>query len=98
MKSFFFFQNIKRYVKLLVSSCIWGKVFKNGPSKVYGRQPLKNLKRYGLFKQTIFLQFFKGCLTQIVLGPFLNTFSHFNEVRAHIRNHLYIRTQNFAAN
>ena len=29
---------------------IWVKVFKNGPSKICGRQPLKNLKRYGLPK------------------------------------------------
>ena len=27
---------------------IWDKVFKNGPSKICGRQPLKNLKGYGL--------------------------------------------------
>ena len=27
---------------------IWDKVFKNEPSKIYGRQPLKNLKGYGL--------------------------------------------------
>ena len=33
-------------------------VFKNGPSKICGRQPLKNLKRYGLLKQTISLQNF----------------------------------------
>ena len=26
----------------------WDKVFKNGLSKVCGRQPLKNLKGYGL--------------------------------------------------
>ena len=26
----------------------WDKVFKNGPSKICGRQPLKNLKVYGL--------------------------------------------------
>ena len=26
---------------------IWVKVFKNGPSKICGRQHLKNLKRYG---------------------------------------------------
>ena len=26
----------------------WDKVFKNGPSKICGRQPLKNLKEYGL--------------------------------------------------
>ena len=30
-------------------NCIkWGKVFKNGPSKICGRQPLKTLKEYGL--------------------------------------------------
>ena len=25
----------------------WNKLFKNGPSKICGRQPLKNLKGYG---------------------------------------------------
>ena len=29
------------------SKSIWGKVFKNGSSKICGRQPLKNLKGYG---------------------------------------------------
>ena len=38
----------------------WDKVFKNGQSKVCGRQPLKDLK---------------GCLPEISLGPFLNTLS-----------------------
>ena len=47
-----------------------------GPSRIFGRQPLKKLKRYGLLKQTIFLQIFKGCLPQILLGPFLNNLSH----------------------
>ena len=32
---------------------IWVKVFKNGPSKTCGRQPVKNLKGYGLLRQTI---------------------------------------------
>ena len=31
------------------------KVFKNGLSEICGRQPLKNLKEYGLLKQTITL-------------------------------------------
>ena len=31
-------------------SNIWVKVFKNGPSKIFGRQPLKYLKEYGLLK------------------------------------------------
>ena len=47
-----------------------GQVLKNGPSKICGRQPLKNLKY--LFK------FFKGCLPQILHGPILNTLSHIN--------------------
>ena len=25
-------------------NCIWDKIYKNGPSKICGRQPLKNLK------------------------------------------------------
>ena len=40
---------------------IWVKVFKNRPSKICGTQPLKN---------------FKGCLPQILLGPFLNILTH----------------------
>ena len=52
----------------------WDKVLKNGPSKICGRQPLKNFKGYGLpypygLPQRI------GCLPQILLGPFLNTLS-----------------------
>ena len=53
------------YIYLFVKSCdfvwnfiwchyslhIWDKVFKNGPSKYFGRQPLKTLKRYGLIGQ-----------------------------------------------
>ena len=34
----------------------WDKVFKNGPIKIFGRQPLRNLKGYSLLKQTMFLQ------------------------------------------
>ena len=55
---------------------IWDRVFKNGQSKICGRQALKNLKGYDLLKQSITLQLFKGCLPQILLGPFLNTLSH----------------------
>ena len=51
-------------------------LFKNGPSKISGSQSLKNLKWTISLKQTISLQFFKGCLPQILLGPFLNTFYH----------------------
>ena len=29
---------------------IWDKLFKSGPSKICGRQPLENLKGYGLLK------------------------------------------------
>ena len=32
---------------------IWDKVFKNGSSKICGREPLKNLKGYYLLKVTV---------------------------------------------
>ena len=32
---------------------MWDKVFKNGPSKICGRQPLKYLKWYGLLKHNV---------------------------------------------
>ena len=50
----------------------WGKVFKNGPSKICERQNSKNLKC---------LKFFKGCLSQISLGPFLNTLPNLYSTR-----------------
>ena len=49
---------------------IWGKVFKNRPSQICGRQSLKSLKCPYHFN------FFKGCLPQIPLGLILNTLSH----------------------
>ena len=58
---------------------LWDKVFKNGPSEIRGRQPLKKLKRYGLLRQTIsqyHFKCFKGCLQEIVLDPLLNILSH----------------------
>ena len=36
---------------------IWDKVFENGPSEIYGRNPLKSLKCYSMLKQTISYQF-----------------------------------------
>ena len=51
---------------------IWDKVFKNRPSEICGRQPLRNLKLYGLLNH---VKFFKGCFPQISLAPFLNTLS-----------------------
>ena len=42
----------------------WNKLFKNGPNKICGKQPLKKQKEYGLINQAI-------CLPHISLGPFL---------------------------
>ena len=53
----------------------WSKVFKNRPSEIFKREPLKNLKWFSLIKHTISLQIFESCLPQISLGPFLNTLS-----------------------
>ena len=47
---------------------IWVKVFKTVPSKICGRQPdMVCLGKSYNFK------FFKGCLPQILICPFLNT-------------------------
>ena len=40
----------------VIVPCIWDKVFKNEPSRICERQPLKNVKEYGLLKQTTSLQ------------------------------------------
>ena len=53
---------------------MWGKVFKNGPSKICGRQPLKKFEViWSAEADHITSNFLKGCLLQILLGPFLNT-------------------------
>ena len=52
----------------------WDKVFKNGPSKICGWQPLKKFEEVWTI-QTIPLQMFEGCLPKTLLGPFLNTLS-----------------------
>ena len=49
-------------------------VFENESIKICGSQPLKNDMVY-LSRPYIF-NFFKGCLPQILLGPFLNFLSH----------------------
>ena len=55
------------------ASIIWGKVFKNGPREICGRQLLKNLKLDGLPQAVnITSNIFKVCLPQSFLIPFLN--------------------------
>ena len=53
---------LRNYKKYRTNNWSLVKVFKNGPRKIYGWHPLKNLKGYGLLKQ-------------ISLGPLFNTFS-----------------------
>ena len=68
-----YFKVTKKSVGLTfgLTTYLWDKVFKNGPSKICGRQPLKNLKRYGLLKadrSTPYpFEFFKGCLHKFYL-------------------------------
>ena len=53
-----------------------GQIGQNGPRKIWGRQPLRDLKGYVLLRLTILFKFFKGCLPQILFDLFLNTLSH----------------------
>ena len=59
------FEQIRGVLFFVISTnniLIWEKVFKSGPSKVCGRQPLKNLKGYGLlpsnFLKAVFHKFY----------------------------------------
>ena len=53
---------------IMLCSNVWMKVFKNGPSKICGRQPLKHLKWYGLLKWTI--------IADHITSNFLKAVSH----------------------
>ena len=55
---------------------IWDKVFRSGLSKFFGRQPLKIFKDMVCLSGPYPSKFFKGCLPQNLLSPFLNTLSH----------------------
>ena len=61
---------------LLRNRNIWDKVFKNGPIKICGRQPLKNLKEYGLLTLQIFQRLCSANFTWSIL---LNTLSHMSD-------------------
>ena len=58
----------------------WDTVFKSGPSKIFVRQPLKNLNS---LSRPYRFKFFKGWLPQSLLSPLLNTLSqmHFVHLR-----------------
>ena len=64
------------------SNSIWGKVFKNGPSKICG-QPLS---------RPCPLRLFKICLPEVSLGPFLNTLSIYTE---HSQQRCFKKAQTF---
>ena len=53
-----------------------GQSIKEWTKENLWKTTLKNLKGYGLLKQTIFLQFIKGYLPKVILYPFLNTWTH----------------------
>ena len=58
---------------------IWFKVFRNWPSKICGLEPLKIWSDM-VWSRPYQFKFFKRCLPQILLGPFLNILTHFLEL------------------
>ena len=48
----------------------WENIFNDGKSKILGRQPLKT---WSTLADHMVFKFFKGCLPEFLLGPFLNT-------------------------
>ena len=73
-------RTVEWFENVSIHSMKWDKVFKNEPSKICGRQHLKNSKGYGLLKRPYVFKFFKGCLHQILLGPLLKTLSQIKYV------------------
>ena len=70
-----------KYDESLYLLLTWNKVFKSGPSKICGRQPLKNLKGYMVCLSKLYpFKFVKGCVPQILLGPLLNTWTHISHL------------------
>ena len=51
-------ENISITTMKLMLQNKWVKVFKNGPSKMFGRESLKNLKWYDLLRKTLSFQIF----------------------------------------
>ena len=58
--------NMARYF----SQFKWGKVSKNGPSEICGREPLKIWSDMVWLNRPYHFRFFKGSLPQFSLGPF----------------------------
>ena len=52
-----------------------GEAFKHEPGKICGRQSSRNWSNMVCFSRPYHFKFFKGCLPQILRGPFLNTLS-----------------------
>ena len=66
--------------KELTISYIRDKACKNGPSKICERQPLKNLKGYGLLKQIISFQIFERLFFTNFTWSILEYFVSFRDV------------------
>ena len=84
--------------RTLQNGYIWDKVFnKNGPSKICGRQPFKKLK--GLWPalcRPYHFKFFKDCLPQILLCPFLNILTHMKNTEAELNISLLLNSKYFS--
>ena len=66
-----FFENTQGgFCCIIWRKCIiWVKVFKNGPGKIFGRQPLKNLKWYMVsLSRPYHFKFMKGCPPKFYFG------------------------------
>ena len=64
---------------IVIYKYIWNKVFRNGQSKICGRQLLIDLKGYVQTIYVICMGYDKGYVRyfpQVLLGPFLNILSH----------------------
>ena len=65
--------------EIMKVSLIWDIVFKNGPSKIFRRQPLQNMKVYGLLKASKKWNMFRKIMS-LFIEEVLKTCFFFSEV------------------
>ena len=70
----------------------WHKVFKNGPSNIFGIQPLKDLNHTVCFNRP---KFFKACIPQILLGVFLNKLFQTHSFTCVLQKKTLLKFRNF---
>ena len=76
----------------------WDIVFKNGPSKTCGIEPLKDFNDMISFNRSYRCKFCKGCIPQILPYQFLNTLFQMHSFTYALQKKTLLEFRNFLQN